>query len=207
MASRNKNPFTIFLWSILRWLCSFKYPSLIIVGFFNLWNRIDFDRFKRKKLTSPHFRPDWSKLRVIKTARDEDAINQGARDGYIPLLKKVEPSDEIRSKYAVLQNPVTGEIKTIGDFRAMGRSHDAAYSMVIGFTFYYPYHFPSPFAAYLVPKDIKPGERVILEDLIEDVVKGRWNQGNASRLKSCAAVWNGRDFELDVPDEPEFFIG
>ncbi|MBK9249015.1 MAG: hypothetical protein IPM69_13095, partial [Ignavibacteria bacterium] len=44
-------------------------------------------------------------------------------------------------------------------------------------------------------------------DLIEDIVAEKSNQGNVSRLKSCEAVWNGRDFELDIPDEPGFFIG
>jgi hypothetical protein len=42
-------------------------------------------------------------LRVIKTARDQDSINRAARSGLRPLVKKVEPSDEIRSKFAVVQ--------------------------------------------------------------------------------------------------------
>ena|SRR5699024_8623129 len=130
-------------------------------------------------------------LRVIRTARTEKAINQAARDGYWPLVKKVTPSPEIRSKFAVYQNPDSGEVSVVGDYRAIEGGEQ-----VIEFTFYYPHNFPSPFAAYLIPPDIEVGETVILEDLIEDLVGERWNQGDVYRLKACEAEWNGRDFEI-----------
>lgn len=130
-------------------------------------------------------------LRVIKTARDKEAINRAANQGYYPLIKKVECSDEIKSKYAVLQNKETGEIKVIGDYRS--RYDGDGYEVVIGFTFYYPHHFESPFAAYLIPEDLKAGERVYLEDLIQDYIGGSWNQGDTYRLDGCEAIWNGKD--------------
>jgi hypothetical protein len=61
----------------------------------------------------------------------------------------------------VVQNRLTGEIEVIGDYRAGPSVPDAEF--VIDFTFHYPYRFDSPFAAYLVPRDIKVGERVLLE--------------------------------------------
>lgn len=128
-------------------------------------------------------------LRIIRTARTEDEINKAARDGYFPLVKKVSPSPEVRSKFAVYQNPESGEISVVGDYRLKGGGNE-----VIGFTFYYPHNFPSPFAAYLIPPDLKTGEIVILEDLIEDLVGDFWNQGDVYRLKSCEAVWDGKDF-------------
>lgn len=134
-------------------------------------------------------------LRVIKTARTSETINEAARAGFFPLVKPVSPSPEIRSKYAVIQNRKTGEIKVIGDYRASGCMEDEEF--VIDFTLYYPHSFPSPFAAYLVPPDIKVGERVFLEDLIEDVVGSAWNQGDTYRLKSCIAAWDGKDFTLE----------
>jgi len=133
-------------------------------------------------------------LRIIKTARDEESINNAARNGFFPLLRRVEKSDEIRSKYAILQNMKSGEIEVIGDFR--GGCGDNDYEMIIDFTFYYPHNFPSPFAAYLIPRDIKVGERVFLEDLIEDYIGASWNQGDRYRLESCEAVWNGKDFDI-----------
>ena len=142
-------------------------------------------------------------LRVIKTARDEESINKAARKGFYPLVKAVEASSEIVSRYAITQNKKTGEISVIGDCRAPGANPDNP-EMVIQWTAYYPYNFRSPYAAYLIPKDIKIGELVILEDLIEDLVGGRWNQGHAWRLDSCEAIWNGDDFEIqynenDIP--------
>ena len=52
--------------------------------------------------------------------------------------------------------------------------------------------FSSPFAAYLIPKDVKKGERVLLEDYIG----ASWNQGDTFRLESCEAIWNGRALEI-----------
>lgn len=133
-------------------------------------------------------------LRVIKTARDELSINKAARDGFLPVLKRVNKSNEIRSKYSVLQSKKTGEITVIGDARVGGGCDE--YETVIDFTFYYPHDFPSPFAAYLVPRDVEVGERVFIEDLIEDFISGSWNQGDTYRLESCEAVWNGKDFDI-----------
>lgn len=148
-----------------------------------------------------------NKLRVIRTARDKESINNAARVGFCPLIKKVEKSDEIRSKYAVLQNKETGEIEVLTDFRS-GFIEENDYEMVIDFTFYYPHNFPSPFAAYLVPRDIKIGERVFIDDLIEDYVGARWNQGDKIRLNSCEAVWNGKDFDIQFDSSQRTdFIG
>ena len=80
--------------------------------------------------------------------------------------------------------------------------------MVLDFTFYYPYSFPSPFAAYLIPRDIKIGEKVFLEDLIEDYIGASWNQGDTYRLESCEAVWNGKDFDIQYdPSQRADFVG
>ena len=142
-------------------------------------------------------------LRSIGTARDEQAINEAAKNGFFPLIKKVEPSDALRSKFAVMQNIKTGQITVVSDYRDRGysRSNEVGFETVIPFTFYYPYAFPSPFAAYLIPKDLKVGERVLLLDLIEDYVGSTWNQGDTFRLESCEAIWNGIDFDIQYdPD-------
>jgi len=59
----------------------------------------------------------------------------------------------------------------------------------VDWTHYYPYKFESPFAAYLIPSDIKRGEMVFIEDLIEDYIGTTWNQGDTYRLESCEAIW------------------
>lgn len=141
------------------------------------------------------------KMRTIKTARTEAKINAGAKSGFFPLMKPVVPNPEIHSKYAVFQNPETGEIVVSGDYRSFGQDQSKGpLTQVLDWTYYYPYSFPSPFAAYLLPSDLKVGEHVWLEDLIEDIVGETWNQGNKYRLKSAEAIWNGKDFEIQFDD-------
>jgi len=161
-------------------------------------------------MTSLEKNENLKRLRVIETARDKESINKAAKEGFRPLVKKVTPSPEIRSKYAVIQNKNTGEIDIIGDYREVIRLSDSEKfeHLIIDWTFYYPYSFKSPFAAYLIPKDIQTGERVFLEDLIEDYVGTSWNQGDTYRLESCEAIWNGSDLEVQIEDMERIeFIG
>lgn len=145
--------------------------------------------------------------RIIKTARKEKEINKAAKNGFWPLIKKVTKSPKIQTKYCVTQDQKTGEIQVHRDFRGsfeFGGQESNNDKVVIDWTFYYPYHFKLPFAAYLIPKDIKVGEHVILEDLIEDFVGSMWNQGDTFRLDSCEAIWNGTDFEI-LLDKADIF--
>ncbi len=135
-------------------------------------------------------------LRVIKTARTEKSINDAAKKGLRPLVKAVLPSKKIKSKIKVLQHRSTGRITLIGDYRA-GQFDPAEYDVVIDWMEYYPHSFAAPFAAYLIPSDLKIGDRVYLEDLIEDLIGMEWNQGDVYRLEGCEAVWNGKDFDVD----------
>ena len=146
-------------------------------------------------------------LRHIQTARSEKAINAAAVKGFRPLVKAVKPSSEINSKFQVIQNIETGKVQVLGDYRA--GPPDSNWHVVIDWTFYYPHSWPTPFAAYLVPPDIGEGEWVILEDLIEDVIGGGWNQGDTYRLQSCRAQWINGDFVLDYdPDRtPNMIYG
>lgn len=137
-----------------------------------------------------------SDLRVIRTARTEDDINEAARAGFFPLVKQVSSKSEIRAIYAVFQDPQSGEISVARNLRsARGKGQP-----VIDFTSYYPHHFPSPFAAYLIPADLGVGEVVILDDLIEDLVGSRSNQGIVYRLASSKATWDGKDFIIEHND-------
>jgi hypothetical protein len=134
------------------------------------------------------------KLRVIRTARSLFKINFAIKFGYYPLVKAVEPSDNIKSKFAILQHKKTGNIQVISDYRSeMTNSDSEEYEIVINWTYYYPYHFKLPFAAYLIPKNIKVGELVFVKDLIEDYIGFEWNQGNSLRLQSAEAIWDGTD--------------
>ncbi len=142
-------------------------------------------------------------LRIIKTARGQVAINEAAEEGWFPLVKKVEPSPELRNKYICFQHLKRGQVELIHDFRDMP---PADYQLL-----FYGEYYPNPqehyIAAYLLPKNLKKGEGVWLEEVIGDIVATSWNQGNTYRLESAAAVWNGRDFDIEAPEEPTIFIG
>lgn len=142
--------------------------------------------------------------RVVKTARTAAAINEAARKGSRPLIRPVKQSEEIWARLLVFQNPDTGEVEESGDLRYIPSGMEEALDLK-----FYPHSFPSPYAAYLIPPDLKPGDEVWLEDLIEDVVGATWNQGPQFRLDACAAVWNGEDFELqyDSDQDIEVYIG
>ncbi len=132
--------------------------------------------------------------RVIKTARTETEINDAVERGYKPLIKEVIPSDEIRVMYALERDLETGKVTILQDSWEIYAHHKGT-EKVIDKVYYYPYQFPSPFAAYLIPPDIVVGEMVILEDLIEDIVGAR-HKMHTYRLASAEAMWNGERFVI-----------
>lgn len=135
-----------------------------------------------------------SNLRVVKTARTVEAINAAAKEGFRPLVRAVDRSPDIHNMVAVYQHRETGEIELSGDCRW---EPGDAYARVLPHRTYYPYHFPEPFAAYLLPPDLHEGERVWLDDIIEDIVSVYGNQGWHPRLEACEAVWTKGDFKID----------
>jgi hypothetical protein len=131
--------------------------------------------------------------RVIRTARTLETINQAARHGFRPLVKPVDPNPDVHFMMAVFQNSETGEIELSGDVRFSPKARQVE---VIDYMIYYPYAFPNPFAAYLIPPDLKRGEIVWLEDVIEDIVAIWGNQGYQPRLEAAPARWTGADFVI-----------
>jgi hypothetical protein len=132
---------------------------------------------------------------VIRTIRGETAI-KAAKDMGLKLLElRSEVSDEFKVKYKKLQHRKTGEIITIGDFR---EGHGWEWKTLVNWTSENPSKFFSPYAAYIIPKDLKKGERVLINDVITNHVSGRWNQGDVYRLSKSEATWTGEDFYIDV---------
>ena len=134
-------------------------------------------------------------LRVIRTIRGETAIKVAKDMGFKLIELRAEVNDEFKVKYKKLQHRKTGEIITIGDFRADGGSE---WKTLVNWTSKNPSKFFSPYAAYIIPKDLKSGERVLINDIITNHVSGRWNQGDVYRLSKSEATWNGKRFVIDV---------
>ena len=135
-----------------------------------------------------------SLLRTIKTIRIKDEIKDAINAGHKVLKQKVKPSKDIRVTDLHIKDNKTGEID-IRPYSYHALPHDDRYQVVKKVT-YYPYDFPSKVAAYLLPDDLMVDERVVLEDLIEDVV-GESHAWGTYRLASAEAVWNGDKFVVD----------
>lgn len=145
-------------------------------------------------------------LRVIRTARTANAINQAAAQGLWPLVRRVKSSDgHIGSYMQIWQNKETGEVSVQTDFRyiPIDGGFDNWQVIVPEFEFDPSAHFPEPLAAYLIPRDIEAGERVIIEDVIENKIAG-YHHGSY-RLQTAEAIWTGSDLELQYSEERDAY--
>lgn len=125
-------------------------------------------------------------LKVIKTARDIEAMNNAIKQGCKLVVKEVQETNKFKRKYKLVQHKKTNEIMEFGDFRA---NNERDFNTLIDWTSYNSPVFKNPYAAYIIPKDLKKGERVLIEDLIEHYVSGSRNQRGVFRLSSPEAVW------------------
>ena len=151
-----------------------------------------------KILTDKSFDEMSDGLRVIRTIRGETTINAAKEMGLKLIELRVEVSDEFKIKYKKVKDKLTGKIVTLGDFREDHYFRKSRYKTLVNWTSRNPSKFFSTFAAYIVPKDLKPGERVLINDVITNHVSGRWNQGDVYRLSKSEAIWTGRYFDIDV---------
>lgn len=144
-------------------------------------------------------------LPVIQTVWGEEAINRAARAGFWPDVRLMEyRPDVIRSKLSVYQDSRNGEISVVGDYRGVGSGDQE----VIPFTFYYPRYRSEPIAAYLIPRGLQNGTRVLVAEPIEDVPGSEWNQGDVVQARDVPAVLRGRRVELHVDQvQVAHFVG
>lgn len=140
-------------------------------------------------------------LPVIKTVRSIEDINRAVGLGYWPDVRLVEyDTYELRSKFAIGQDRETGKIDVSGDYRSGFNpdvSNESKWVEIIPFHSYYQYYQENPIAAYLIPRDMQDGTRVLVEDPIEDIVGWRWNQGNSQRAMNMNGHVEGLKVILD----------
>jgi len=134
--------------------------------------------------------------KIIQTARGEDEIQEAVDAGFNVLKYKVEPSDNIRITDIYILDKKTGHIE-IDAYSYHSITYGSSKGKkIIQERTYYPYAFP-PLAAYLLPEQLEVGERVVLEDLIEDIV-GSSHAWGTYRQDSAEAIWNGEKFVVDL---------
>lgn len=134
-------------------------------------------------------------LRRIKTLRTKGEIKDAIQSGYKVLKQKVEPSKDISVTDIHIKDKKTGKV-SVQPYTYHSLPHDYDRYKVLKKRTYYPYDFPSKEAAYLLPDDLEVSERVLIEDLIEDIV-GASHAWGTYRLDSAEAIWNGKKFVVD----------
>lgn len=134
--------------------------------------------------------------RVIATARTLRAMNEAEELGFTLLVRAVVPNPALGGDRYLIRASGTGQLA----IEALGRGNMEVIDTCLASTRVYPYSFPEPFAAYLIPPDLRIGEEVWLEDVIEDVVASTW-WCESHRLKACSAIWNGVEFQLQYDAE------
>ncbi len=133
-------------------------------------------------------------LRVIKTARDIDSINKYSKNGYITLNRNVY--------YSPLVGKQSSQSKKVDSSKAERNILLKIIKKVTDNIYHFFYRFKSPQSAYLIPNDLFIGQKVFIEDLIEDFVGASTIINSVKTLNraSCAeAIWNGKDLEIFAP--------
>jgi len=141
-------------------------------------------------------------LRRIKTARSIEEMNEAVKLGFSPLVKQLKPLDKLFRTVAVFRNLKTNKLEETHAYKGYRQytetfsyEDESEWELVVPFHQYYPYKFNMSYAAYLIPSDIAIGERVVLEDLIQDYYGGSfWN--HSIRLESLEAIWEGDDLSI-----------
>lgn len=146
---------------------------------------------------------NYNDLPIVQTARSLAIMEDAQARGYKLVFKNTgEESSFGAEKYVLYQHIHTGKLWWSGDYRnespheVFGQAGGSKWHLIKDWFHVRPDR-PFPLAAYIVPKDLQPGTRVYLEDVVEDVLETYWNQGNAERILSSGATWDGVNFIVD----------
>ncbi len=135
----------------------------------------------------------------IQTARNELNINRGAAIGFRPKVElvKFDPEKPVAVGEQVVQNLKTGRViywrvwrESVFNTYELSDSQDD-WVLVINWTTY-PKYQSKPFAAYMIPKGLSAGTRVVVRDPIEAIEGyGPWD-------KEVYGIWDGKDIILET---------
>lgn len=122
----------------------------------------------------------------IATARYFQAINEASKNGNTVLIRKINHSDYEHARFCIFQNQTTLELEMISsEETAEQYAQSGNYNLLLDWSTYYPFAQKSPVAAYIIPSSLSAGEKVYVEDMIEDTLS-----------KSGYATWNGKDLDF-----------
>lgn len=162
---------------------------------------------------------DWP---TVRTARGIGEMNFAIRNGFIVIPRKVGESAGTKESVALCQDSISGLFSYRNDSRwgwpneeVTGYSADevlidnlepnrppadqnasrSTTRRIFDFFSYSKDEPVPPVAGYVIPKDLKPGSKVFLEDVIEHLVQS-YPQERAESLPSWWGTWTGNEIVL-----------
>lgn len=148
-------------------------------------------------------------IRTITTVRSIEALNEGVQQGFRPYLENAVCAPPFQEKVSLGWNRLSRCYGYCPHPARYYEDYKRNHWEIILHHSYYPVLFQTGFAAYLLPPDLKPGERVWIPDLIIDLLGGGNDSvGTRERLPSAYACWNGASFDIEYrPEDIGFAIG
>jgi len=142
----------------------------------------------------------------IKTVYGKADISRGFAMGYWPDVRIIRPDSKMNSRITVGQNPLTGEVDYSHDLRRTFRESEEdeteskghGFKELHPFVSYYPFHKPVPVAAYLVPKGLQNGTRVLVTEPIENILGTTWNQGGGWKAEAVPGYVENNKIILEL---------
>jgi hypothetical protein len=145
-----------------------------------------------------------NELRVIKTVYEADLLNEFISGGRTYIIRDIKRTQKLYSERLLLRNYDTGmfeEVPAREFFVQYGTRMsfpENQWELVRDYKIYFrDRKNPHPWAAYILPENVKIGERLYIDDIIEDILMEKfWNSKYAASDGEC--VWNGSDIEIDM---------
>lgn len=142
-------------------------------------------------------------LPVVTTCYDLYTLNKAIKGGHQACIIKITDNRELRLSGLLLRNKASGEYTLVKERRMYvqhGRIKEysaeewEAIHEVRGYARTRPAH--EGWGAYILPHGVKPGDRVYVEDLLEDLVAfGFWYSVGAA--VDGEGIWDGSSITID----------
>lgn len=161
---------------------------------------------------SGHAVKNTENLPIVTTLRSLPAMELAAKSSFHLVFRDVGQTSTFGDwKFILYQNNKTGHLWWTGDYRegfpSLEEDEAPTDYRVVRNWLNVRNDRPFPLGAYAVSSDIGIGQRVYINDVLEDVPITWWNQGNAHRLTCCVAVWDGTDLTLEIPQNVGYALG
>lgn len=143
-------------------------------------------------------------LPVVETTYNTTYLNKARQNGYTVLIIKRSLNPNLTLKSLLLKNRQTAEHINVSSRHVnvqYGRPPikypEDEWELIQEIEGYArDRSFEQNSGAYLIPKIINVGDRVYIEDLIEDIVAGAF-WGSVSLAVDAEAIWNGSTLEIE----------